>query len=119
MNEFKIDDTFFKDEIDYKNLDESIYTQFAKTMAKNVDIDLAKTPLVDILTGYTRYRILQSKIDKANEVLNQYMPNYASCVKALDEIEFILKEEQPKETKELFEGTMDQLNNLSIFKEDK
>jgi len=35
---------------------------------------------------------LQSKIDKAIEVLNQYMPNYASCVKALDEIEFILKE---------------------------
>lgn len=69
MNEFKIDDTFFKDEIDYKDLDESIYTQFAKTMAKNVDIDLAKTPLVDILTGYTRYRILQSKIDKANELL--------------------------------------------------
>ena len=69
MNEFKIDDTFFKDKIDYKDLDESIYTQFAKTMAKNVDIDLAKTPLVDILTGYTRYRILQSKIDKANEML--------------------------------------------------
>lgn len=37
---------------------------------------------------------LQSKIDKANEVLNQYMPNYASCVKALDEIEFILKEDK-------------------------
>ena len=31
----------------------------------------------------------------------------------------ILKEEQPKETKELFEGTMNQLNDLSIFKEDK
>ena len=72
MNEFKINDTFFKDEIDYKDLDESIYTQFAKTMAKNVDIDLAKTPLVDILTGYTRYRILQSKIDKAIDKLEKY-----------------------------------------------
>ena len=71
MNEFKIDDTFFKDEIDYKDLDESIYTQFAKTIAKNVDIDLAKTPLVDILTGYTKYRILQSKIDKANQYLEE------------------------------------------------
>lgn len=71
MNEFKIDDTFFKDEIDYKDLDESIYTQIAKTMAKNVDIDLAKTPLVDILTGYTRYRILQSKIDKAIEYIEE------------------------------------------------
>ncbi len=38
--------------------------------------------------------ILQSKIDKVNEVLNQHMPNYASCVKALDEIEFILKEDK-------------------------
>ena len=73
MNEFKIDDTFFKNEIDYKDLDESIYTQFAKTMAKNVDIDLAKTPLVDILTGYTRYRILQFKIDKANEILEEIL----------------------------------------------
>lgn len=69
MNEFKIDDTFFKDETDYKDLDESVYTQFAKTMAKNVDIDLAKTPFVDILTGYTRYGILQSKIDKAVEYI--------------------------------------------------
>lgn len=71
MNGFKIDDTFFKDEIDYKNLDENIYTQFAKTMAKNVDIDLVKTPLIDILTGYTRYRILQSKIDKTIELIEK------------------------------------------------
>lgn len=41
--------------------------------------------------------ILQSKIYKVNEVLNQYMPNYASCVKALDEIEFILKEVEGNE----------------------
>lgn len=72
MNKIILDDTFFKDEIDYKNLDDSIYTQFAKTMAKNVDIDLAKTPLVDILTGYTRYRNLQSKIDKAINKLEKY-----------------------------------------------
>jgi len=38
--------------------------------------------------------ILQSKIDKVNEVLNQPMPTHASCVKALDEIEFILKEDK-------------------------
>lgn len=37
---------------------------------------------------------LQSKIDNVNDVLSQYMPNYASCVKALDEIEFILKEDK-------------------------
>ena len=37
---------------------------------------------------------LQSKIDKVNEVLNQPMPTHASCVKALDEIEFILKEDK-------------------------
>ena len=67
---FKVDDEYFKDKINYNNLEDNIYTQFAKTMAKNVDIDLVKTPLVDILTGYTRYRILQSKIDKANEILD-------------------------------------------------
>lgn len=60
-----------EDEIDYKDLDESIYTQFAKTMAKNVDTDIAKTPLVDLLTGYTRYKMLQIKIDKANEILDK------------------------------------------------
>ena len=75
MTKFKIDDTFFNDEIDYKDLDESIYSQFAKTMAKNIDIDLAKTPLVDILTGYTRYRILQSKIDKAIEYIEEEILN--------------------------------------------
>lgn len=74
MNEFKIDDIFFKDEIDYKDLGESIYIQYAKTMAKNVDIDLAKTPLVDILTGYTKYRISQSKIDKAIDKLESLLP---------------------------------------------
>lgn len=44
--------------------------------------------LLDCITN------LQLKIDKVNEVLNQYMPTYASCVKALDEIEFILKEDK-------------------------
>lgn len=56
---FKVDkfnDTFFKDKFDYNGFEDNIYTQFAKMMARNVDIDLAKTPLVDILTGYTRYR---------------------------------------------------------------
>ena len=56
---FKVDefnDTFFKDKFDYNGFEDNIYNQFAKMMARNVDIDLAKTPLVDILTGYTRYR---------------------------------------------------------------
>lgn len=43
---------------------------------------------------YNNINNLQSKIDKVNEVLNQYMPNCASCVKALDEIEDILKEDK-------------------------
>jgi hypothetical protein len=50
---------------------------------------------------------LQSKIDKAIEILGQYKHLSSPT------------EEQPKETKELFEGTMEQLNNLSILKEDK
>lgn len=98
MNEYKIDDTFFKDEIDYKDLDESIYTQFAKTMAKNVDIDLAKTPLVDILTGYTRYRILQSKIDKAIEVIDLITPELWNISNKmtyrLKDVKNILKEDK-------------------------
>ncbi len=103
MNKFKIDDTFFKDEIDYKDLDESIYTQFAKTMAKNVDIDLAKTPLVDILTGYTRYRILQSKIDKAIEYIennlevNEHGDYVVYLGKNENELSGILKEEKTDE----------------------
>ena len=103
MNEFKIDDTFFKDEIDYKDLDESIYTQFAKTMAKNVDIDLAKTPLVDILTGYTRYRILQFKIDKAIELKHNWQNikenativfDNNSLIEFMNNLENILKEDK-------------------------
>jgi len=72
---------------------------------------------------------LQSKIDKAIEILESQLPicimpnnmliHGTEKAKAIEETLDVLKEEQPKETIELFEGTMDQLNDLSIFKEDK
>lgn len=73
---------------------------------------------------------LQSKIDKANEIIKDWHQEYNGLMETnniyiskdkpnLFDLRDVLKEEQPKETKELFEGTMDQLNDLSIFKEDK
>lgn len=68
---------------------------------------------------------LQSKIDKAIEYIEKekYVSADENCEIIagyhIYELLDILKEEQPKETKELFEGTMDQLNDLSILKEDK
>lgn len=76
---FKIDDVdFFKDKIDTSKHEENIYNQFAKNMAKAQDIDLAKTPLVDLITGYIECKTFefyamqqQSKIDKTIEILKQ------------------------------------------------
>lgn len=34
---------------------------------------------------------LHNKIDKAIDLLQQYLPNYASCITLLDELEEILK----------------------------
>lgn len=60
----KIPDDFFKDKIDYCGLEDNIYNQLARTMARNVDIDFAKTPIVDILTGYTRYREAENRVEQ-------------------------------------------------------
>ena len=94
MKELELDDTFFKDEIDYNNLEGNIYTQFAKTMAKNADIDLAKTPLVDLLTGYTKYRTLQFKIDKVNKLIDENKDQADWLHMPAWELQDILKEEE-------------------------
>lgn len=61
---------FFKEEIDIdEDIKEGMYEQLIKNMAKDIDIDFAKTPLVDLLTGYKRYKILEDKINKAIEDL--------------------------------------------------
>ena len=67
----KLDDTFFKDKFDCSEFEDNIYNQMANTMAKNVDIDLAKTPLVDILTGYTRYKTAEVEVDRLNNIINE------------------------------------------------
>lgn len=40
---------------------------------------------------------LHNKIDKAIDLLQQYLPNYASCIKLLDELEEILKDSNVNE----------------------
>lgn len=67
---FKFNDEFFKDKMDCEQFEDNIYNQIAKTMARNIDIDLAKTPLVDILTGYTRYREAEKEIERLSNIIN-------------------------------------------------
>ena len=55
------EEILFKDKITIDDYNENIYTQIAKNMAKALDIDLAKTPLVDLITTYTNYITLQQK----------------------------------------------------------
>ena len=76
----------FKDDIAKEVLDNEIYNQMARNIAKAVDIDLAKTPLVDLITTYIDYNSLKFKnkiikeknqkykevIDKAIELLGNY-----------------------------------------------
>ena len=68
---FKVDDTFFKDNFDITGIEDNIYNQIAKTMARNVDIDLAKTPLVDILTGYTRYKEAEYELQQKENIIKE------------------------------------------------
>lgn len=72
-------DEWFKERDDLEEIGDGVIEQLAKNLARLQDVDIAMTPLVDLLTGYTRYRILQSKIDKAIEYLyehSQYNDEY-------------------------------------------
>ena len=40
----------------------------------------------------SEWQELHNKIDKAIKLLQQYLPNYASCIKLLDELEELLKD---------------------------
>lgn len=69
--EIKIDDIFFKNNFDCSSFENDIYNQFAKTMARSVDIDLAKTPLVDILTGYIRYNEAEQELERYKNIVDE------------------------------------------------
>ena len=85
------EDEFFKDKIDTSQFEDDIYNQFSKDMARCVDIDFAKTPIVDIFTGYSRYKVLQDRIDKA---LKMIWDNYGLLDKyQVEMLEDILKGE--------------------------
>ena len=67
---FKVDE-FFKDNFDTTGIDDNIYNQIAKDMARCIDIDLAKTPLVDILTGYTRYKEAEYELQQKENIIKE------------------------------------------------
>lgn len=72
MNE----DKFFKVDIEDGTLSEDIYQQLAKNMAKAVDIDIANTPLVDLLTGYINYeKLKQALLDIKENINKKLCPN--------------------------------------------
>ena len=82
-------DEWFKGRDDLEEIGDGVIEQLAKNLARLQDVDIAMTPLVDLLTGYTRYRILQSKIDKAIEYIEENGYNVSNNI-LLD----ILKEDK-------------------------
>ena len=74
----KIEDKYFKEftlkieDVDVNVLNESIYNQLARNIAKLADIDFAKTPVVDLFTGYQRGLVLQQRIDEAIEYIENH-----------------------------------------------
>lgn len=70
MKEINVDE-WFKGRNDLEEIGDGVIKQLAKNLARLQDIDIAMTPLIDLLTGYTKYRILQSKIDKVNEIIDK------------------------------------------------
>ena len=81
MKGAKIPDDFFKDKIDYCGLEDNIYNQLSRTMAKAVDIDFAKTPIIDILTGYTRYIEAEKKVEQLENIRKEVIESIEDCKK--------------------------------------
>lgn len=74
----------FKDDITKDVLDNEIYNQMARNIAKAVDIDLAKTPLVDLITTYIDYNSLKFK----NKIIKEKNQKYQAAIdKAIDYLE--------------------------------
>lgn len=57
----KDSERLFKDDITKDAFDNEIYNQITRNIAKACDIDLAKTPLVDLITTYVDYNNLKFK----------------------------------------------------------
>ena len=73
----------FKDDITKDVLDNEIYNQMARNVAKAVDIDLAKTPLVDLITTYIDYNSLKFK----NKIIKEKNQKYKEVIdKAIEYI---------------------------------
>lgn len=76
--------TFFVDKITNKDFDEDIYNQLAKNIAKTIDIDLGKIPLVDLLTAYTQYKVLEfenKQLEQEKENLIKHLENEINEIK--------------------------------------
>lgn len=88
-------DEWFKGRDDLEEIGDGVIEQLAKNLARLQDVDIAMTPLVDLLTGYTRYRILQSKIDKINEYVDKIydVMDYKDYPPYLDDIYYTLHPE--------------------------
>lgn len=93
MKDGKIPDDFFKDKIDYCGLEDNIYNQLVRTMARNVDIDFAKTPIIDILTGYTRYREAEEKVEQLENIRKEAIKYVQENYNELTDFLYIDKKE--------------------------
>ena len=89
-----MDDTFLKDNFDITGIEDNIYNQMAKTMARNVDIELAKTPLVDILTGYTRYKEAEYELQQKEKIIKEVREYIENDMKLKDN--FMIDEDGAK-----------------------
>lgn len=101
----KDNERLFKDDITKDVLDNEIYNQMARNIAKACDIDLAKTPLVDLITTYIDYNSLKFKnkiikeenqkykevIDKISGIINYEYEFYDDITNMRNDIEKILK----------------------------
>ena len=80
----KDNERLFKDDITKDVLDNEIYNQMARNIAKACDIDLAKTPLVDLITTYIDYNSLKFK----NKIIKEKNQKYKEAInKAIDYLE--------------------------------
>lgn len=103
-------DEFFKDYFNTDDIKERIYNQMAKTIAKGIDIDLAKTPLVDLITGYTRYKQMEFEVKNLENRLKEKDKVVNDLLKRISNLEFEV-ERLEKEKKQV----LDKLNTPLAF----
>ena len=108
----KNSEKLFKEDITKDVLDNEIYNQMARNLAKAYDIDIAKTPLVDLITTYIDYNSLKAKnkiIIEENKVLKEKQKEFIKWLenKIIEHDKLICGEEELSEclsiTKDAFE----------------